>query len=710
MKTQSNQGASMQPIKNTIRNYLAKRLFGVGPTDDWSYVDQFQGPAKDIKLLGMYSGITYRCIDTIATSVGGKYEPYLYTVDTKGKKTTISNHPFIQLLEQPNPDITKYQLFEGSASFMEQFGECFWYMVPGAKSGYGMGVKEIYLLRPDRMGITLNKTDGSILGYTYSSGTANNKIPFKPEEIIHHMTFNPKNPYRGYSTLEAAIEYVQTELEVSRFTKNYFSNNAAMSGVLSVTSKMSKEAWQKFVRQWRERYQGVANAGKVGLVRDSQFQFTPVASNIQDMQLTDLKQSTIDNILMMWKIPKGLMGMESGEGLGRASVETLEYIYAKWTIDDKLCRWDDTLKRCMQRYYPNDKFLVDHLSIIPTDKDYELAVNTAGVDKWLTRNDIRAKDPLTASVKIDGDDQLYVPINMVPLSSDTTSADKSTTITDGTTESVKFVKAKKKVGKSLKFSVEQKEAFRLNLQANATTYVRVYSKAMKTALERQHEKVLGNLKHLAASWMTRDLSDDLFDMGDEDQNMDDEITPVQSDLAETQGALALVFAGDHDTKYQLSQSVMNALKKSTKRMSQNFNQETLDRLNATLTEGISAGEGLGDLNKRVAAVYDQATSYRTERVARTESQYASNAATLDAYEQTTYVVYKEWFANPDACEYCQEMDGTQVGLEEVFVNQGDSVDVHNDDGSTDSYDADYSDIGGPPLHPNCECTIIPVTE
>jgi hypothetical protein len=155
---------------------------------------------------------------------------------------------------------------------------------------------------------------------------------------------------------------------------------------------------------------------------------------------------------------------------------------------------------------------------------------------------------------------------------------------------------------------------------------------------------------------------------------------------------------------------MNALKKSTKRMSHNFNQETLDRLNATLTEGISAGEGLGDLNKRVAAVYDQATSYRTERVARTESQYASNAATLDAYEQTTYVVYKEWFANPDACEYCQEMDGTQVGLEEVFVNQGDSVDVHNDDGSTDSYDADYSDIGGPPLHPNCECTIIPVTE
>ena len=244
-------------IQNTIRNYRRKRLFGYGPTDDWSYVDKMQGPSKDIKLLGMYAGVAYRCINIIAEAMGDLYRPYLYSIDKQGHEQTVATHPLLDLLHNPNNDLSFYQLIEGCSTFTEQFGEFFLYFVPGSLTGYNKGAKQIYLLRPDRMGISVNKATGEVQGFTYNTGTGNNAIPFTPEEILQQMSFNPSNPYRGYGTVEAAANYLRTEEEVSQFTQNYFRNNAAMSGLISVNGKVSKDSWNSFVRQWRERYQGV---------------------------------------------------------------------------------------------------------------------------------------------------------------------------------------------------------------------------------------------------------------------------------------------------------------------------------------------------------------------------------------------------------------------------------------------------------------------
>lgn len=690
-------------VRKAVETYIAKRLFGYGPSEDWSYVDQFQGPVKDIRLLGMYSGVAYRCINTIAEAIAGQYVPYFYNLDNQGKKQTINSHPFYIVLNNPNPDLTYYQLIEGSASFIEQFGEFFWYMVGGEKTGYSNGVKQIYLLRPDKMGIVLDKKTGEVIGYNYNPGSGGNKIPFTPEEIKHFMTFNPKSPYRGFSTVEAAVDYIQTEEEVSRFTRNFFRNNAAMSGVLNVNGKMPRENWNKFVRQWRERYQGVDNAGKVALVRDSQVEFTPVGTNINDMQLDALKQTTVDQILMMFRIPKGLFGMETDQGLGRASVETLEYIFAKWTIDNKLDRLDDFIEGCLKDYYPKQVALVGHNNIIPDDKEYTLNFYNQGVDRWITRQEIRDRDPELQNNDIAGAQQLFTTIQQMPLE------DAGTQPTSSSSQSaakVTLVKAKKKVAKELDYTIKQKESYRLSLERNSVAYSRRYRKGLLKVLKEQEQTVLSNLNHLAA----KALADDLFNMGDEDSDFQDEIMPILSNLAAEQGQLALEFAGQSEGKYQLSKAILSALQASTKKMSQNFNQDTLDQLSASLAEGMQNGESIDDLSQRVADVYDQAQGWRTDRVARTESLGASNSATLDAYRQTGYVTAMTWYANPGACEYCDSMDGTTVGIEQNFVNQGDSVDVTQDDGSTDSYQADYGDVETPPLHPNCSCTIIPVTE
>jgi HK97 family phage portal protein len=720
-------------LRGIIRQYLQKRLFGYGPSDDSSYVDAFAGPAKDVKLLGLYSGVAYKCINSISESIADKYKPVLYSLDAKGNKTTIYDHPFLTLLQNPNPDLSFYQLMEGSASFIEQFGEFFWYMVPGSISGYDLnGPKQIYLLRPDKMGIVLDKKTGEVIGYNYQTGVAGGKIPFTPQEIIHQMTFNPNNQYRGYSTTEAAIDYIMTEQEVSRFSRNYFANNAALSGVLNINSKMPRDSWNKLVRQWRERNTGVANAGKVLLVRDSQFTFTPLTSNISDMQLDELKQTTVEQIMMMYGVPKGIFGMESDQGLGRASVETLEYIYAKWTLNNKMGRFDDTLQRAFTRYFPKVPYMFTHENIIPSDKEFELSVFNQGVDRWITREEIRAKDPNLSNNDIDGADQLLALNTMLPVNDlmssdkvvasrtppapapgpadggdDTNGDDDDSGDGDGDGEDGKSMKITlTKSTKKKEFTSQAKEEFRLKLQKTLNDYIPKYKQAFNEAIDKQKTTVLGNIQHLASS---KGIADNSFDMGDSDQEIAESITPVIQALVKEQGQTSLAFSGS-DATYSFTQSLMNAITASTKKMSQNFNAQTLDDLNSTIAEGVAAGEGTEGLASRVESVYSDATGYRADRIARTESSNASNSATLDAYQQNPVITAMEWAADDDPCPFCDELDGTQVGLEESFVSQGDSVDVTDDDGNDSSYQADYGDVNTPPLHPNCECTIIPVIE
>lgn len=198
----------------------------------------------------------------------------------------------------------------------------------------------------------------------------------------------------------------------------------------------------------------------------------------------------------------------------------------------------------------------------------------------------------------------------------------------------------------------------------------------------------------------------MFDISEANGIFEKDLYPYLVSMALEQGGLALVFAGDSDHEFKMTDALATAMKNSTRRMADQFNSDTLDALTATLTEGVQAGESLGKLTNRVSDVYDGAKGYRAERIARTETQSASGDATIAAYKQTGYVVSKKWFANPGACEFCEALDGQTVGLDEAFVDKGDTI--TGTDGGT--YEVSYDDVEAADAHPNCTCTIIPVRE
>ena len=69
----------------------------------------------------------------------------------------------------------------------------------------------------------------------------------------------------------------------------------------------------------------------------------------------------------------------------------------------------------------------------------------------------------------------------------------------------------------------------------------------------------------------------------------------------------------------------------------------------------------------------------------------------------------KWYTAPgsDVCDYCQEMDGKVVGIDDNFYDEGDMITARCPDSGVPDVGADYGDVGAPRFHPNCGCYVRP---
>lgn len=134
---------------------------------------------------------------------------------------------------------------------------------------------------------------------------------------------------------------------------------------------------------------------------------------------------------------------------------------------------------------------------------------------------------------------------------------------------------------------------------------------------------------------------------------------------------------------------------------------TTEDLQELFKQAMEGGESIRDITGRVKELFDGYSTARAELIARTETIRASNYAAIESYKQSGVVRAKEWLVTSDdrLCPLCQEMDGTVIELDDNFVDFEDEF-----TGGGETMTADYEAVGGPPLHPNCRCTLIPVVD
>jgi uncharacterized protein with gpF-like domain len=139
---------------------------------------------------------------------------------------------------------------------------------------------------------------------------------------------------------------------------------------------------------------------------------------------------------------------------------------------------------------------------------------------------------------------------------------------------------------------------------------------------------------------------------------------------------------------------------------------TADRLANTLSDGLMAGESLGDLQDRVRASFLEGdgvtvSQSRAARIARTEVAQAQTEGRVAGMAGSRVVKGYRFVKANSACPICdaveQETKGKVFGVEDAMFPKGSSITAT--DGRT--YKFDYQDTLVP-IHPNCRCEIRPV--
>lgn len=139
--------------------------------------------------------------------------------------------------------------------------------------------------------------------------------------------------------------------------------------------------------------------------------------------------------------------------------------------------------------------------------------------------------------------------------------------------------------------------------------------------------------------------------------------------------------------------VAAALESRANELAGEVTSTTYDGIRKALIDGAAAGEGVDEIGRRVRDVFDAATTYRGELIARTEVNRAYNQAALVAASEFPEQAYgKSWLATVDSRTRKEhaEADGQARLLAEPFSVGGKTLDA--------------------PGEPNCRCTVLILDE
>lgn len=145
---------------------------------------------------------------------------------------------------------------------------------------------------------------------------------------------------------------------------------------------------------------------------------------------------------------------------------------------------------------------------------------------------------------------------------------------------------------------------------------------------------------------------------------------------------------------------------------QTYPREFGERVNKNfanqITRDVAKGLSEGKTGRQIAAglregpLGSQMTAYRADTIARTESVRAREAGEVESWKNSGAVSGKRWAAMQDHCPFCDEMDGKLVDLNESFFAMGQELSVEG----AGNMKFTYEDVGHPPLHPRCRCTLL----
>lgn len=251
----------------------------------------------------------------------------------------LESGPIYDLFTNVNPNMSKFQLWEATESFLWARGECIWIY----NDEYMMGIPtEIYPLDPRNFKHVLDKTKRKITMWKYKVGQQD--IPFLPDELIHWKLWNPWDTFRGVPPALPLAYEVNQDWLVAKSNLNLLRHGSIPDGLLSAEEPIEPEEAERIKLTWKKEHQGADRAHNIAVLGHG-VKYKSIALTNKDMEYGEMKNWNRAAIFARFGVMPGVVGVKD-KASPLSGKDRQEEMKAFWTLSliPELKFFEDKLK------------------------------------------------------------------------------------------------------------------------------------------------------------------------------------------------------------------------------------------------------------------------------------------------------------------------------------------------------------------------------
>lgn len=621
----------------------------------------------------MYNSVVFACVRILAETIAS-LPLILYERQGRGKERATGHRIYRMLHEQPNPEMTRTEMWEALVGHVATWGNAYANIVWSA-GGYAL---ELWPLRPDYMEV-LRGDDGQ-LRYLYSIN--GEQYGLQAYQVLHLRGLS-NNGIAGYSPIRHAREAIALSMATEEHGATFFANSATPGGILTHPGRLQEGARTNLKSSWEAAHKGLDYAHRIAVLEEG-VTWQQIGIPNEDAQFLETRKFQVQEIARMFRIPPHMLA-----DLDRATFSNIEHQSIEF-VTFSLMPW---LKRIEQRinitllskqernrYYA--EHLVDGLLRGDTESRYN-AYAVARQNGWMSANDIRELENMNP---VDGGDVYLVPLNMMP--ADQVGAPEIEPVRS------QFRTAGIGVTKGIRANGGGSAESRRRI---AQAYKRLVADATRRILRREEADVMRQASKMLTladyggflAWLREFYAE-------HPAFFRQYMAPVLTSLAEQIAEDANAEIGQEGG---LTRELERFLDEYIEAAAAQYVSSNEGQLRQVLGE---AEDAQADPIEALQERFDEWQAKTPDKIAMRQTVRASNAVTHEVWYRSG-VSRKVWATHGENCPYCNALRGTTVSITETFLRKDDVFEPEDADRPLTF----THDIGHPPAHDGCDCGIAP---
>ncbi len=336
----------------------------------------------------------------------------------------IREHPLLELLNDPNPHFTKI-------AFMESLGKN--YLITGETEVVAIGnvnrpPLQLFPINPTQVnplqgGNGINQSflvSDLLLSGSYQLQTGNNSVRYfdgnlKELKQIRNYSSRHNSLFRGQSPLLAASAEVRHHIKGNRHNISLLDNGGRISVVFHFEDDLGVDEFAETKRRILEQYSGVLKAGMPVVTAGDKLNIKEMSISNKDMDYAILHEKAKQAVAQVYKFPLPLLTTDATSFNNyQLALEAL-YDNAAFPLAD--CIYGGLQSLLFARFGLDATykltFDLDDISALKARRFKELADRVA-----LNLESLNEGRELIGRDSVSGGDEIRLPVNLVPISSD----------------------------------------------------------------------------------------------------------------------------------------------------------------------------------------------------------------------------------------------------------------------------------------------------